>query len=71
MLCFHNPLNSDVRYRIFCVHIFLFSACVCTMGTLVYSLIQRAFVESAHNWTGEKSCGRLKDKDVTVTHPLD
>ena len=47
------------------------SACVCTMGTSVYSLIQRTFVESAHNWTGEKSRGRLKDKDVMVSHPLD
>ena len=39
---FHNPLNSDMNYRIFNVYVIHFE-CVYTWGTLVYSLTQRTY----------------------------
>ena len=45
--CFHNPPNSGMDYRIVNFHICDLFAHVYTKKTLVYSLIQTTFVESA------------------------
>ena len=57
--CLHGPPTSDIDYFIFNLHICNPEACVYiyTWVTSVHSLIQRIFVESAQNWTPEKSGG--------------
>ena len=47
---FQNPKNSDMDYMIF----------ILSMGTSIYFLTRRTFVESAQNLTAEKSQGELK-----------
>ena len=47
---FQNPKNSDMDYMIF----------ILSMGTSIYCLTRRTFVESAQNLTAEKSQGELK-----------
>ena len=70
--CMHNPLNSDVDYRIFSVP--LRSLCLrmhtAVLGLYSYRLIRRTFVEPAHNLTLEKHQGRPRAYYVTVTRPL-
>ena len=56
--CCHNSPNSDMGYRIFDMHVRSF--CV-SIDTGDYSLIRRTSVESAQNFTPEKSHGGRKD----------
>ena len=55
-------------YRIFNAHTWSF--CMCGRWTSVYSLIRRAFVESAQKLTPEKSAGGRKAWHITVNRPV-
>ena len=52
----HSPSNSDMDYRIFNMGMLSFCTCIHMKGGggRVYCLIQRTFVELAHNSTPEK-----------------
>ena len=63
--CFHSPPHSDVDYRIFNVR--MWSCCMRIHS--VYSLIWRAFVESAQNLTPKKSQGAAGTKPTHYGHP--
>ena len=41
--CHHNPSNSDMDYRIVNMHMWSFCMCMHTVGTPVYSPIQRTW----------------------------
>ena len=68
---FHNPLNSDMNYRIFNVYVIHFE-CVYTWGTLVYSLTQRTYLcvnlvtsDSVHCLGTETSHRTFKQEYIT------
>lgn len=66
---FDVHVRSSPFFLLFLSLFFFFVACIqCMLGTSIYGLIQRTFVDSKQNLTPGKSWGRHKPSTM-VTHP--